>query len=221
MKVRRKSGPPWGMRSVRTLGPVLAIVVAAGAVTACGTAPPDHAAATSRTAAEPAGNFSLDEARRFDEFALYYVGDAFASLPLSAVLRRKEISVPAEPIAADTVSFVYGDCTPSGDSGCSPPLEVQVWPACVRSLADYELTPGKPMEAERLIIRGAPAARIAGRLEVYTGDATVVVFANRPPDLVRAANALVPVNSVAAGGRKLPTPLAGALDGTLVCGREG
>src|SRR3978361_269835 len=34
-------------------------------------------------------------------------------------------------------SFVYGTCTPHGDSGCPYPLEIQVWPSCERNPSTY------------------------------------------------------------------------------------
>jgi hypothetical protein len=68
----------------------------------------------------PRSSFSLGEARAFDEFPLYSAGADVDGLPLTAVLRRDG--------TASFVSFVYGDCVASGDSGCAPPAEVQLWP---------------------------------------------------------------------------------------------
>ncbi len=129
------------------------------------------------------GDLSLHEARSFDEFPLYYAGEEVDSLPLAAVLRRDE--------SADYVSFVYGACTPSPDSGCAPPAEVQVWPAAVRSAGSYDASPGAPgLEPTR--IRGRPAAFVGDgtQLELYTEESTIVVFADTRERLLAVAKGL-------------------------------
>jgi hypothetical protein len=124
--------------------------------------------------------------------------------------------------AARYASFVYGDCTPV-DGGCPPPLEIQVWPACVRALADYRVTPFSPelLPHRRLVRRGVPAALFAegaglARLELYSGAVTIVIFGTEEAELLRAAGALRRY-----GGdvrrRALPSPLPGAMVGTLEC----
>ena len=125
------------------------------------------------------GNYSLDEAREFGDFPLYYAGDEVEGLPLTAVLRRDD--------SAEYVSFVYGDCTPSSDGGCAPPAEVQVWPGAVRNLGSYDASaPGRPIP-EQTRIRGRPAAVFedGARIEVYADGATIVVFAHTT-ELARA-----------------------------------
>jgi hypothetical protein len=133
----------------------------------------------------PGGNFSLERARAFEEFPLYYAGEEVDGLPLTAVLRRDE--------GADYVSFVYGECTSSSDSGCAPPVEVQVWPSGARSAASYEGSPGAPA-LERTRIRGQPAAIVGDgtQLELYTEESTVVVFADRErlPAIAKALRCL-------------------------------
>lgn len=118
----------------------------------------------------PGGRLSLEEARRFDEFPLYYAGQEVDGLPLTAVLRRDD--------RADYVSFVYGDCTPASDAGCSPPAEVQVWGSADRNAGSYDgSVPGAP-PLEHTRIRGRPAAFVGdGALEIYADESTVVVFA--------------------------------------------
>ena len=129
------------------------------------------------------GDLSLQEARSFDEFPLYYAGEEVDGLPLAAVLRRDE--------SADYVSFVYGACTPSPDSGCAPPAEVQVWPSGVRSAGSYDASPGAPvLEPSR--IRGRPAAFVGDgmQLELYTEESTIVVFADTRERLLAVARGL-------------------------------
>jgi hypothetical protein len=136
----------------------------------------------------PRGNFSLEQARAFDEFPLYYAGDEVDGLPLTAVLRRDDV--------ADYVSFVYGDCTPSSDGGCAPPAEVQVWPGGRRNAASYGDAPGAP-ELERTEVRGRPAAWVddGAQLEIYAEGSTVVVFAHTRELALEVAGALRCVRS--------------------------
>jgi hypothetical protein len=170
--------------------------------------------------AQPRGDLGANAARSFGKFALYSLGDSFEGLPLTAITRREDAPQPSERVPADYVGFIYGDCVALGEQGCPPPLEVQIWPACLRSLADYSLTPaGPPLEHEPTIVRGVPAAFFDQglRLELYTGDVTVVVFGLERAQIQRAAAALRGVNAFASSAPMLPPPVAGALAGTLRC----
>jgi hypothetical protein len=132
----------------------------------------------------PGGNFSLEEAKAFEEFPLYYAGSEVDGLPLTAVLRRDD--------TANYVSFVYGDCTPSSDGGCAPPAEVQVWPAGGRNVDSYDSpAPGTPVP-ERARIRDRPAAVLADgtQLEIYTEGSTIVVFSHTRERALEVAKAL-------------------------------
>jgi hypothetical protein len=100
---------------------------------------------------------------------------------------------------ANFTSFVYGTCTPRGDSGCPYPLEIQVWPACERNPSTYataspagDLGPdeqGGTEVMEQTVVRQAPvrvygsqgtsasaADDVPERAETIVGDSTVVVF---------------------------------------------
>jgi hypothetical protein len=166
------------------------------------------ASGASRADAPPRGNFSLDQARTFTDFPVYYAGDSVAGLSLSAVERT-----------ANDVSFVYGDCVAVDETGCPLPLEVQVWPACVRNFALYQKSPNAP-SGQETSIRGVRALTFddGQRLEVQTRTATIVVFGDTKAIVARAARALRGVNiqDVAAAG--LAPPVAGAVEGNLTCG---
>jgi hypothetical protein len=159
----------------------MAALVSAVALAACGS--------TSEGVAPLVGDLTLVQARAFDEFPLLYAGERVGELPLVAIVRRDD--------TADYVSFIYGDCRPaSPDGGCAPPVEVQVWPAGRRSLVSYDgLRGGSPPELTR--VRGSPAAFFdAGtRLELYTAEVTVVVFARTQAQVERIADALRCVGS--------------------------
>jgi hypothetical protein len=132
-----------------------------------------------------AGDLTLEQARAFDEFPLVYAGERVDGLPLVAIVRRHD--------TAEYVSFVYGDCRPSPpDGGCAPPAEIQVWPAGRRNLGSYDASHGGPGLPELTRIRGSPAAFFDAetRLELYTAQLTVVVFAPSSERLGKLVDAL-------------------------------
>lgn len=163
-------------------------------------------------ASTSASRFTLAHAHAFEDYPLYFAGDRAEGFPLVAVLRRAD--------TADFVSFVYGDCTAADHDGCAPPIEIQVWPACRRHLGLYRDNPsfaGWP--PDRTTVRGVPAAVFddGTRLELQTGRATVVVFAESRARLGRVAGALRSLDAPASRGGALAAPVAGALEGELDC----
>ena len=159
-----------------------------------------------------ASRLTLEQARAFEDHPLYFAGTRVEGFPLVAVLRRAD--------TADFVSFVYGDCMAADDMGCVPPIEIQVWPACRRHLGLYRDIPsfaGPTMEP--MTIRGVPAAVFDDgiRLELQTGRATVVVFAESRARLGRIAGALRSLDAPASRGGALAAPVAGSLEGELDC----
>jgi hypothetical protein len=163
------------------------------------------AGATGRADGTPAFEACSAPTRAFN------AGPAIEGLRLDHV--RRVCSEP-EPVISETAgggvdpdslhrsnftSFVYGTCTPRGDSGCPYPLEIQVWPACERNPSTYgsagptaDLGPGEHAGAEviaQTTVRQAPvtlygdsgpsasaADDVPERAETIVGDSTVVVF---------------------------------------------
>jgi hypothetical protein len=195
----------------------LAVVLAGGAVVAL-FALETRAVATQPLVSVRAG---LGPPARFSaRFPLYALGESFEGLPLTAITSREDAPAAGERVPANYVGFIYGDCVARSEQGCPPPLEVQIWPACVRSLADYSLTPaGAPLPHESTMVRGVPAALFEEglRLELYTGDVTIVVFGLERAQIQRAAAALRAANALASSAPMLPPPVAGAIAGTLRC----
>jgi hypothetical protein len=139
---------------------------------------------------------SLAQARAA-EIPTYYPGNSAEGNPLNVILRGYNRS----PI--HDIDFIYGDCTATAETGCAPPIEVQVWPACARSLSMYDGSPGA-LTAERTTIRGAPAAFLENgqRLEIQTGIVTIVIFARDRDEALSVANALRGLNvNLPAGNR--------------------
>jgi hypothetical protein len=118
-------------------------------------------------------------------------------------------------------TFIYGDCTaPPGEGGCAPPLEVQVWSACVRSFSSIRFRKRHLYE-----FRGAKATGGGGRyeispMEIFTGRTTIVVFGDEKSAVKTAARQLREVHRAQAPPR-LPAPAPGSLQGKLPCQRRG
>jgi hypothetical protein len=165
-------------------------------------------------------NMDLGAVRTFAEFPLYALGDAFEGFRLRRVdhFARTQASPGEESLPLpEYVRFIYGACEPQP---CGLPLEVQVWPACVRNLSSYSFDPKKviPIPHVREQLRGVPAAFFAeGRLELYTGRVTVVMFSSDEERLYRAAHSLRGMNRAIDQSDRLPPPAAGAVEGKLAC----
>jgi hypothetical protein len=153
----------------------------------------------------PKGNFDLSQARSFNKFPLYYLGTSFEKMDLVAIHRVDARGTPGEPVREDDVTFIYGACESVDRAPCMPPLQVQVWNGCERNQHSYGPSFGPETQRE---LRGVPAATYEEgmRLELYTGNVTVVLFsAVRDRQLLlRAAGALRSIQG--AIGANMPLP---------------
>jgi hypothetical protein len=155
----------------------------------------------------PRGNFSVEEARAFREFPVYYVGDSFRELPLTAVLRQKVEPYPgAPPIRPNYVSFIYGTCDASGgDGGCAPPLEIQTHPSCLSTPADvsrYVTVDGTAT------VRGVKGVfyDLGSKLVLVTGRSTVSIYARGRREVLAVARSLRGANVPIRPRVELPPP---------------
>jgi len=168
-------------------------------------------------------------------FEVFSAGSAPAGLPLTGTSRRCDTGpVPQGWSSSNYVDYIYGNCEiPNGATGCQPPLDIQTWPACQRSKAEYTFG-GQPLPFRRLPELGsAEVVEFTSpfeRIEVYTKSATVVIFAT-DMDLARKAVPLLrlqeeetpPVTPADSGSlegappKGLPAPSAGSMKGTLPC----
>jgi hypothetical protein len=143
----------------------------------------------------------------------YYAGDAVAGLPL--------VHVDGDPPGPTT--FVYGECNGEGGGDnfiCrGPQIQIQNWTLAERDPSRFRLTPSQPAACARTSMRGVPVAKFettGGGLEVYTGEAVVVVFA--PRDLARRAiAALRPLRGSTGLDSDLPQPPPDVIDALRRC----
>lgn len=157
------------------------------------------------------GNSTVEKAKSFQRYQLYYAGERVAGLPLTSVDRFYYPTGKYGP-AVDSFSFTYGDCTPPpatepyGESPtCMLPLDIGISPACIKP-PSYVMWPRswKPM-------RGAIGKHwpVGPSLQLWTGRVFVRISAHDARVIPEVVNRLVPLNRVerrARDRRLLPAP---------------
>jgi hypothetical protein len=149
-------------------------------------------------------------------YTQYDLGDSFAGLPRTDTSQMCEQPPPAGAVGSEGdrsddhgdpssgtgpvvpfTSTVYGDCHAEADGGgCPLPLEIQSWPQCHRNAASYgDLSGDELNQREKRAFKAAPSIPVESfedgtHIELYTGDTTIVVFADDPALASQAADAL-------------------------------
>lgn len=183
---------------VRTAVAILA-AVAALALVGCSTGRP-----------APIERGSLEEARSFPYFKVYWVGSSFDGSSLAAADGLRSYL----PAVGDSV--YYGDCVHHkgifGGGSCLLPL--QVTSVIDRLHSNSTLGPQR-----NAVIRGVPAVIYdEGRsIELYTGRVSVDLFSDTYNHALAAAQRLLPLNAPGSASGDLPPPvycpgLSGAID---------
>lgn len=175
-----------------------------------------------------------EEPLNFPSFSL---GEEHQGIELATVQRLcMTPSGSPKTIRPNFINYLYGECeqTPDEngfvDGGCAPPLQVQSYPACERSLADYRLDADEAYPQGKRVTLPGGAVRVSfdggTRVETYTGQSTVVVFGDDPKLVAGAADALVLDQQANEVGEPVPSnktsnqfsqPSAGSLAGELRC----
>jgi hypothetical protein len=163
-------------------------------------------------------------------FTVYSLGPSVSGDQLASEQRDCLQYQDGEVARMNDVSYFYGSCDiPAGADTCAPPLQIQSWPACERNLAMYEKSDGVAYPYTYVgDARGAPAYSFNGgtRIEVYSSDTTIVIFATDPALATTALDQIQPqadsqpppddpANQNTSGD--LPAPDAGSTQGTLTC----
>ena len=155
---------------------------------------------------KPVSNWTVEQARLFNEFQVYWLGESYEGLPLTSM----RLTVDGDDVTHTT--FSYGEPSlVAGNSGQSwePPLEVDIQPYCGFSPEEFlwweEEYPGD--EVIGIQIRG-----VDGYLERYsdsaslflwTGSSTIHLSTWRTKfDIEQAARDLIPI----AGSAGAPPP---------------
>ncbi len=153
-------------------------------------------------------NWTIDEARRFDEFPLYWLGDSYMGLPLTAVTHGQTVDL-------ETVGFVYGESS-CNDSACNAPIWIITEPYCqsspeqVRSLLNEFKGYGSVIsEVEFREAKGYLTDWEEPRLYFWTGGSAIQINSNDSTvSIHQVAQDLIPVtNSTDAKLKPLPPPI--------------
>jgi hypothetical protein len=147
---------------------------------------------------------SLDRAKHFKQFTLYYAGHSVLGLPLttdSGENIRQWIDDESSSVA-----FAYGTCEDYGTGDmatCNPPLVINNYAACLRG--------GKRSHsqaiAKRIKVRGVDAWASEGELLLTTNRTTIDIEAATLADALKVAAQLRAVNRPEPGpGQRLAPP---------------
>jgi hypothetical protein len=173
-----------------------------------------------------------------DAFDYYFLGESFEGLKMAPTGRRCAPPPPKvraadgtivfmRPVRENVVAFIYGTCKPppGPDGGCPAPLSISSSPACEQPHSLYRRYSGggPPLPHRETRLRGVPAAIFDGaaqggffRIEMYTGDARVVLEGIDAEMVRRAVDKMVAPSTSPGGasrlGTDLPKPLPGAAE---------
>jgi hypothetical protein len=171
------------------LAALCALLLAALALSGCGTARPRAVDAN-----------ELAEAQTFPYFRVYWAGRSFLGQPLAAVDGQKGY------LSSIGDSVYYGDCVHNkgilGGGSCVLPLQV--------TTVIYELHSNAALGAQRnIVVRGVPATVYDGgrSIELYSGRLAIDVFSNSYAHAYAAAQALYPLNASGSAHGDLPPPI--------------
>lgn len=179
---------------------------------------------TASTSSTPAGSaappISTPAGCPSIQYTPYGFGSSYNGLPLTySATVCNQPPTDAGP-AVPFTDVIYGTCQAASDYGCPAPLEIQSWPECHRNYGSYSNGPvDQQMNPSALTtistLPGLPAAMFDGgtRLELYTGDTTVVVFGDDTSQVMAAGSALSPqlaphIAAMLLGHRSPPSPAA-------------
>lgn len=161
----------------------------------------------------PRSHPDLAAARNFTAFPLYWVGPRFEKWDL--------VTVQGLQAPRAFVSFIYGECTPSGGEqpSCAPPFEIQVSRLC----SHLDVVASDPAWRTRHV-RGAPVGRNPdGAPVLFSRRAQVKVYRGQGSDselplrVLRALRSINDVPPVIAPGEGVPGPAPGVLEGARSC----
>lgn len=167
---------------------------------------------------------ALSRLRSYHRYRLYYLGQRYRDLPLTAVVTKLQppayepaIYPPDRPPrpSSPTFTFIYGTCKPPPDEGgCPPPLSIQNFEVCAVSPHSHGVPPSALTER----IRGVPYLinAGAGSLNLFTGATTITIFSTHRLAM-RAAEDLRSLDGRIGPRSELSPPVPGALEGRLRC----
>ena len=146
----------------------------------------------------------LETAREFNQYPLYWAGERFEELELSHV-----------SLGGSAVGFIYGTCEITGDHGCAPPLQIQIFPLCFH----LDVVAANQIWTHRRI-RGTPVGVNDAAPVMFTQRTQIKVYGSDPGQELRALRALRSLNNVPpqiGPVDPIPPSAAAVLEGTAPC----
>ena len=139
---------------------------------------------------------SIEDARKFDEFSVYWLGESFQGLPL---VRVTQMDYPGHApgtiynLPWHEVGFIYGNCTIApGRSSCPVPLTIAVRPYC-EVPPEVVLGPARTEPPEE--IRGAMVHRMGrSQMRLWTSNVSIGINATDEALVDEAIRNLVRLN---------------------------
>ncbi len=119
--------------------------------------------------------WTVEDAREFEDFSLYWVGESYEGLPLNRIIPYGYDTEPPNPPeeAEYSISFIYEDRGPGPEEGCPVSLTVRVEPCRMNRPGRFAPSVrGGPFE-----IREARAEYVSGDLRIWTGNVYISIFA--------------------------------------------
>jgi hypothetical protein len=155
---------------------------------------------------EVESNWTIEEARQWDKYPLFWLGENYEGLPLTAIR--------GQPV----VEFIYGTGVYHDSSSWSAPIAIRVEPQCSHppehSYWERYYVPPEGYTVFKTQAGGLDGYLISGgpgtdTLFFWTGGSVVIISSDREELTVHEiANDLVPISqNLAASSDPLPTPV--------------
>jgi hypothetical protein len=165
----------------------------------------------------PESNWTLEEARQFDEFPLYWLGEDYQGLPLTAITRY-EPATPTEAVVGDVVDFWYGEITYK-DSAFNARVWIRIEPYCDGSDSSPEAVQSflnGPLASAGFLISPIEIRGVEGylvdmpRLHLWAGPSAIQINSNDSTiSMQQVAEDLFPVaEGPSASPHPLPPPIS-------------
>ena len=161
---------------------------------------------------KPVSNWTVEDARGFNEFPLYWLGESYEELPLTLV------SLSTDGDGVRHATFSYGETSLAGGAPSQswlPPLEVDIQPYCGFSPEEFlsyeEYYEAEPIAVEIRSVNGylrRHSSREAS-LVLWTGGSAIYLSTWKTElDIEQAARNLIPIaEGIGATLNPLPPPI--------------
>ena len=165
---------------------------------------------------KPVSNWTIEEAREFGEFPLYWLDERYEGLPLTVVTHGTDGD------GVRHATFFYGETSLTGDpysASWLPPLELDIQPYCGFSPEEFLGWEEEVSEYSEAEVSGVQMRSVSGYLKRYSSrEASLVLWTGGSAiylstwktelDIEQAARNLIPIaEGIGATLNPLPPPI--------------